>query len=349
MLLVTLLVGTTTGLAETKDEGPPKPAKLFNSDDTLSISLQAPWRDVERKEKYQGTYPATIKYTDELGNSMTHELTVERRGITRQQVCRYPPIKLRFEKEAVKGTTFRGQKSLKLVTHCEKATRFEQYYILEMLAYRMYNLLTDYSFRIRPLSVTYADSESGKSDGPRFAFLIEDDSDVAKRNDLKKLRIPRIRPSQMEPRLSSIFSLYQYMIGNVDWAALSGPDPKECCHNVKLIAPRPFEPKDLIYPVPYDFDSSGLVDANYAAPPNGLPIKSVTQRLFRGYCSHNDTLEDARKHILTQEDAIFALVGNETRLNSGSQKKTNNYLEKYFKILKDPKDFEKQIISKCRK
>jgi hypothetical protein len=301
LLMAILLAGTAPVLAQAKEDGPPKPAKLFDNDETLTVTMRAPWIDLERKVKYQGAYPATIEYTDDLGNSMTHEMTVERRGITRQRVCRYPPVKLRFEKERVKGTTFRGQKSLKLVTHCE------------------------------------------------FAFLIEDDSDVAKRNNLKKLRTPRITPSQLEPQLSSYFSLFQYMIGNVDWAALSGPDPKECCHNVKLLAPKPLGPQDWIYPAPYDFDSSGLVDADYAAPPNGLPINSVTQRLFRGYCRHNTTLEDARTHILEKKAAILALIENEERLQSGSKKKASKYIGKYFEILEDQDDFESQIISRCRK
>ena len=163
---------------------------------------------------------------------MTLDMTAVRRGITRQRVCDFPPIKLHFEKEDVQGTAFRGQRSLKMVTHCKKPTRYEQYYILEMLAYQMYNLITDYSFQVRPLKVNYVDSKTGKTDESRFAFLIEDDSDVAKRHELKKLQIPKPRLSQLEPQVTSEFSLFQYLIANVDWAALSGPDPKECCHNV---------------------------------------------------------------------------------------------------------------------
>jgi hypothetical protein len=348
LLLAVLLITAGPVLAEEAEDAS-EPAKLFTTNDTLDIKIFAPWLEIERNERFQGTYPAKIEFTDELGNSHSIEATVERRGITRQQVCRYPPIKLRFEKDKVKGSTFRGQDSLKMVTHCEKSTRFEQYYLLEMLAYRMYNLITDYSFRVRPLSVTYADSKKGKSDGPRFAFLIEDDGDVAKRHDLKKLEIPKVKSYRLDSQVGSDFALFQYMIGNVDWAALSGPDPKECCHNVKLIAPRPLEPDDVIFPVPYDFDSSGLVDAHYAAPPNGLGINSVTQRLYRGYCVHNGTLENSRQGILAQESAIYALIDDENRLKSGNAKSAKKYLAKFFDIMKDPEDFEKLITGRCRK
>ena len=335
--------------ATAADDDSPKPAKLFSSDDTLAVTLTAPWRKLERDERYQGAYPARIQYRDESGADVQLDLTVERRGVKRQAACSFPPIRLRFEKETVKGTTFRGQTSLKMVTHCEKSTRFDQYYVLEMLAYRMYNLITDYSFRVRPLDVTYLDSDTGKAGESRFAFLIEDDGDVAKRNDLKKLKIPKVSAGRLEPEVASLFALFQFMIGNVDWAATAGPDPTECCHNVKLIAPKPLKQDDYIIPLAYDFDSAGLVDAPYAAPPDGLPINSVTQRLYRGYCLHNASLPAARQQVLERESALRALIAAEDRLTSGSRKKADRYLGSFFDMLKDPGDFEKYVTEKCRK
>ena len=350
LAILSLLLAVALPLcAQEKQDEEPKPAQLFSSDDTLNVTLTAPWRDIVRNEKKQDPYPAKIEFTDELGNTMSLDMTAQRRGLTRQRVCDFPPIKLRFEKEKVKGTTFRGQKSVKMVTHCKRPARYEQYYILEMLAYQMYNLITDYSFRVRPLNVNYVDSKTGKTEESRFAFLIEDNSDVAKRNGIKKLEIAKIRPSQLEPKVTSEFTLFQYMIANVDWAALSGPDPKECCHNVKPIAPDPLTPQDKIYPIPYDFDSAGLVNAHYAAPAQGLPIRSVTTRLYRGYCRQNSTLEDARKLFLTQESAILALISDENRLNENTKKKATKYIAKFFKTIKDPDDFERLIIEKCRK
>lgn len=334
--------------AQESTSKPDKPTKLFSATEVMNVTLTAPWQKIVKNKRNQGAYPARLDYTDEFGRPVSLKLTVERRGVKRQDVCRFPPIKLRFEKEQVKGTAFRGQKSIKMVTHCEKASRFEQYYVTEMLAYRMYNLLTDYSFRVRQLKVNYVDSESNPPYEGRFAFLIEDDSDVAKRNDLKKLVIPAVDVRRLDTNLTSEMAVFQYLIGNVDWAALSGPDPEECCHNVKLIAPRPLQPGDIIYPIPYDFDSSGLVNPDYAAPPDSVPIKFVTQRLFRGYCRQNHTLGPAREKILSHRAAILALVDNEPLLNSSKRKSVANYLERGFEILEDPKDFEKNITEKCR-
>ena len=338
-----------------------KPLKLFESEDTLVIEMTAPWHEFVRNKDYKGSYPAKLEYTDELGNVESLDLTVERRGVTRQRVCKIPPVKLRFEKGSAKGTTFRGQGSLKMVTHCESREGFEQYYVLEMLAYRMYNLLTDYSFRVRPLTVTYYQVEDPdekesrfsfvkkkKSEGPVFAFLIEDDKDVANRFDLNKLKVGQISPKQLDSEESSVFSLFQYMISNVDWAATGGPDPSECCHNAKLIGPEPTKPGDVIHAIPYDFDSSGLVDSPYAHPPESLPVRSVTQRLYRGYCAHNASLDTARREMLAKEQAIYDLVESEDRLEPGRKKKAVRYLAEFFEIMRDDDEFQKKVVKKCR-
>ena len=346
-MVLVFLLSLSPVIAAEEEGSTVTPAKLFTTSDVLSVKMTAPWRDIERKEKYKGTYPAKVEFTDELGNATSLEMTVERRGLTRQMVCRYPPVKLRFDKEAIKGTTLHGQKSLKMVTHCDKGSRYEQYYILEMLAYQMYNLITEFSFRVRPLAVTYVDSERGGDDDPKFAFVIEDDKAVAKRNGQKKLDTPRIKPSRLEPREANNFALFEYLIGNLDFSPLSGPNPKKCCHNAKLIGQDP--DKDPVYAIPYDFDSAGLVNAEYAMPPENLPVQNITQRLYRGFCLHNATLPDARQRFLDHEQAILGLVQNEPQLKSSVRKKALKYLDKFFDILKDDKKFQKKITGKCRK
>ena len=350
VLIALMLALSITAPANAAEDEAGKPPGLFDSDETLSIRLSAPWQDIVRDKGYQEPYPATIEYVDANGATVTHVGTVERRGVKRQEACDFPPIRLRFEKEAVKGTSFRGQTSLKMVTHCEKADRFDQYYRMEMLAYRMYNLVTDFSFRVRPLNVTYVDSKRDSVYDTRFAFVIEDDSDLAKRNGMKKLRIPYILPNRFDDLTSSRMSLFQFMIGNVDWSALRGPDPEECCHNVKLAAPDPFTDDALAYPVAYDFDSSGLVDPPYAAPPEGLGINSITQRLYRGYCRNDDVkMNEVRQQFIALEPAVMAIVSQDEMLNDRSKKKAMRFLDKFFELLKDDKDFERYVLRKCRK
>jgi len=319
---------------------------LFQSDDDLEITISAPWRDMVRDKRNQAPYSATLRYADEFGDDRRIPLTVERRGKTRQEVCRFPPIRLRFDKEDVAGTVFEGNKSIKMVTHCDNGRRWEQYYVLEMLAYRIYNLITDRSFRVRPLSVTYHDSDRDKADGPRFAFMIEDDKLVADRNGLDKFDAVEIRPEQLDSLESSRFALFQYLIGNADWSSLGGPPGDDCCHNAKLIVPESGAP---VYALPYDFDSSGLVDAHYAVPNEALRITRVTQRLFRGFCLHNATLESARAEFLEKRRAIAAIVEAEQLLRSRNRSRAIRYLNEFYDVVEDDARFERAITNACRK
>ena len=318
---------------------------LFESDDGIEITISAPWREVVRDRRNQAPYPATLHYADESGGRSI-PLTVERRGKTRQEVCRFPPIRLRFDKSDVAGTVFAGNKSIKMVTHCNNGQRWEQYYVLEMLAYQMYNLITDRSFRVRPLSVTYHDAERDNDDGPRFAFIIEDDKLVADRNGLDKFDAVEIRPAQLDSLESSRFALFQYLIGNADWSSLSGPVDDGCCHNAKLIAPESGAP---VYALPYDFDSAGLVDAHYAVPNEALRITRVTQRLFRGFCLHNATLQSAREEFLDSRRALEMIVQTEPRLQPRYRVRATRYLGDFFDVVEDDRRFERAITDACRK
>ena len=325
---------------------PSKAPGLFASETPLSMTISAPWRVFMRKKERLSGYPATLAYTDDSGAARSMALTVEARGITRLKVCKFPPVKLVFDKEAIKGTPFRGNKSLKLVTHCGNGERWEQYPVREMLAYRIYNLVTERSFRVRPLTVTYVDSDDRSTDGPHFGFLIEDDSALARRNDLEKLDIPKPRLAQLDPLENNRFALFQFLIGNTDWAVLSGPSDDRCCHNSELIGPKSGA---TVYAVPYDFDSSGLVDAHYAAPNPSLPIRSNTERLFRGFCAYQATLGAARREFLQHRAQIMDLVREEKRLSARSSNAVQSYLGKGLDILADDEEFAANVMAKCRK
>lgn len=331
---------------DNEEDSGPKPEKLFASNETFTISISGPWRDIVRNSKVQDAYPGSMQFTDSLGQAHNIPITVERRGITRQVVCKYPPIKLRFNKEDVKGTPFRGMDELKLVTHCDKGDRWEQYYVKEYLAYRFFNQITEKSYRARSLYITYIESSNNSAEDPRFGFLIEDTADLAKRNDLSKLDIAETKPSKLDKVQAARVALFQYLIANVDFEILSGPKDDKCCHNARLIGD---ESGTNVVAVPYDFDSSGFVDAHYAVPNDFLGIRSVTQRLYRGFCSHNAEMEAVRQEYIAKEADIMGLINAETRLNPRSVKTANKFVGEFFETLKSDKDFQQDIIGKCRK
>ena len=319
---------------------------LFESGTTLTVTLQADWPAIVRTKNDPRRHPAVLGYADAAGRQHRIDATVETRGLTRRRICRLPPLRIRFARDATRGTEFEGQRSLKMVTHCRRGAASEQLYVKELLAYRIFNHVTDHSFRVRPLAVTYVDAAGGAADGPRFAFLVEDLDDVARRNGHRRARRMPVRPDEYEPMALTRFMMFQYLIGNTDWEVLATPGLEECCHNVRLTAAGD---ATALVAVPYDFDSAGLVDAGYAVPDGRLPIRSVTDRLYRGFCGHNDSLEPVRAQFLASRDAVLALVRDEARLSDAREATTLRYFGEFYATLEDPARFAREISGKCRR
>jgi len=346
VMLVALFFAAHPTLAGAKGGDQARSPKLFSTEATLALTLTAPWKEFARNKNAKTNYPATLEYVDEAGAKHSLSLTVTTRGHNRLKVCKFPPIKLIFEKEAVKETPFHGNKSLKLVTRCDSDERSEQYVVKEILAYRIYNLVTERSFKARPLAITYVDRADHSSDGPHFAFLLEDDSDVAKRNDLGKLDVTTLDLAQLEPLEASRMSLFEYLIGNTDFAVLTGSPGKPCCHNAVLLGENK---PSKVFAAPYDFDSSGLVDTNYSTPSPVLKIRSNRDRVFRGFCAKNETLAAARREFLRLEPQILGLARTESHLTTASREAVNDYLSKGFEVLRDDGKFARDVTEKCRK
>ena len=341
-LLLSSLLGLAIASAHAREGGRP----LFESEATLPLTLEAPWSQLVKNKEARQRFPATVLHADAGGRTVRLQATVEPRGLTRLRMCRFPPLRLRLGGAIAAEDPFAGQRSLKMVTHCRPGAAHEQYYFQELLAYRLYNLATGLSFRVRPLSVTYRDSATGHEDGPRFAFLIEDLRDLAKRNGRVPSPRPEFAPGDFDPEQMTRFMLFQYLIGNTDFDVLSGPRSDACCHNVRVIG---HAQGGGLVAVPYDLDSAGMIDAGYAAPHHRLPITSVRQRLFRGFCVHNDLLEPVRTEFLDRRDAILGLVRTDARMSPARRRDTLDYFHEFFDILASDTRFAREIRGKCRK
>lgn len=342
-LLIGLLLISPLSLAA-KDVKPPK---LFEDPGVIEVVLTGPWKTVKRNVKDDVLYPVKLSYEGADGQQHVLDAEVAPRGITRRlRVCKFPPLKIHFDKDKTKGTEFRGNKSLKLVTYCQVNTKYEQYYVKEFLVYRIYNLLTELSFRVRPMIIEYKDSEDEDDSITRFSFLIEDVDDVAERNGFKELSIATTPHTKLDPASTSILSIFQFMIGNLDWAATGGPKEDSCCHNSRLIG----ESNKAVprYGVPYDFDSSGLVNAHYASPPNSLRMRNIRQRLYRGFCAFNGELPQTVQLFNEKKAEILALFENNSDLNDRTRRDAISYIDDFYEILNDPKRFKRYITDKCR-
>ncbi len=321
-------------------------AGLFDQAAEIAVVLEFPVRRMLRERDARTPMPATLHYHDAEGRQVSLPLQVRSRGHTRLRLCDFPPIRLEFDKAQTAGSVFAGERGLKLVTQCKADRKYRDYVRLEQRIYEAYALLTPVAFRTRTLAVTFVDSAERMTPISGPAFLIEDDSAVAKRNGLRKRRVPSLTPADVDPGQVALLELFQFMIGNTDWSVhlpMDGTD--ECCHNIRVLGPRKEE--GVFTLVPFDFDQSGMVDAEYAAVSPGIGVRRVRQRIYRGLCSRNAEVPAAIERFRESRPQIEqAFQGR--GLGDFAARRAASYLGSFYEILSDPKQVQERIYGYCR-
>jgi len=216
---------------------------LFQDDTVIRVVLTAPLSQAyaQRTQDARIYFPGQWSYTNEDGTIQRLDVGIRTRGVFRRETCRTPPLQLNFKKAQVKETVFAGQNKL-------------------------IQILTDKSFGTRLVRLSYLDSDEKLAPWTDLVFVIEDDGDLAKRLDLKKIKVASNQFHQLESATTALAELFQFLIANNDYSVLAAREGDACCHNTEILASK--DDADVRFPVPYDFDFSGLVNAPYAAPPN---------------------------------------------------------------------------------
>ncbi len=326
-------------------------APLFSSHDLLTLVLEADFHTMRREDRRDDDSeerPAVMRWETADGTSGVQEIQLQTRGNFRlaKRNCEFPPLRINVKKKQTKNTVFEGQDKLKLVTACKLGRSYwEQYVVKEYLIYRTFNLLTDLSFRVKPARVTYVDTSGEDDTFSRFAFLIEDDSDMAVRNGGRKQdwESGQLHPLQLENHHAILLDVFQFMIGNTDWSGVE-------MHNMELFRP----PSGPLSTVPYDFDFSGLVDARYAEPDRTLPIRDVRDRHFRGFCPgqvgrNPEAYEEVYAFFREKKEEIYRLWREEPLLAEETREDSLEYLEEFYEILEDPDRIQRQMMADCRR
>jgi hypothetical protein len=321
-----------------------KQQPLFASPDPLRLTLEADWGAVFKERGDSSTpHPAKLSLTGAVGEATQLDVEVQTRGHFRLQraTCNFPPIRVSFPRSGLKQTVFAGQRHLKLTVHCQDhRDRYQQNVLLEYLIYRTFNLLTEQSFRARLAHVTYLDLAGKRDTLTRYAFFIENDDRMAARLGGKVLDMKNVHDETTERKQMILVAVFEYFLGNTDWSVWAG-------HNIVLVAAPPESPEP--FAVPYDFDWSGVIDAPYARPDYRLPIKSVRERLFRGYCRTSEELAPVFRLFNEKKEAIYALYREQEGLDPKVRDDALKYYDAFYKTINSPRDLDWAFMRNCRK
>ena len=285
--------------------------------------------------------PGEIIYRDVDGSEKRLSVRIRTRGRWKTANCNFPALFVFFTPSQTRGTLFEGEKMLPLTTHCKYRSKiYERYALIEYIAHRLYQLVTDLSLHTRLLHITYVNTETGKSI-VRYGFFIEHFDRFAARTDKVLHREKKIDLYKTIPREMATVALFQFMIGNLDWSAYAS-------HNIAH-----FRDLDgITTPVPYDFDYSGLVNAEYAGPPaklqDSLHLSSTRDRRYRGFCWPGLNWSDLFDRFQRVRDDVYAEVASTPGLSKTARYDVKDYLERFYKIIDSEKRRRRLIMESCR-
>jgi hypothetical protein len=325
---------------------PAKPNPLFANSEILEITITAPFSMLMRERPVDEDVAGQLTYSDADLGEVVLDIGIRTRGRYRQQksVCPFAPLRLNFKKKATDKTVFRQTDKIKLVTHCRDGSeRYSQGVLREYLAYRIFNTMTDKSFRVRLLQVTYVETDSQNPDKVNFAFLIEHRDKLAKRLGMKVLDIEKTTVEALDPRHTNLASVFQYFIGNTDFSPIRGAKGEPCCHNYVLMSPE----GGPIFSIPYDLDMSGLVNARHATPNPRFRIRSVRTRLYRGRCANNEYLDETLQAYRDRKQDIYQLVTGLTELSNDTRKRITGYIDDFYAIIDNQGRVESRMKARC--
>ncbi|MBA2706532.1 MAG: hypothetical protein H0U59_01840 [Gemmatimonadaceae bacterium] len=346
-----LIVGNTLDAQGPADATTPRPAAkvkkprtggvFFETHEPLALTFTTNLRRLRADKADKAPWrSATISYAGPDGTPLVVPALARTRGIWRLKTCEIPPIRLNLTSEATKGTLLDGLDKPKLVSFCRDDDSYEQYVLQELQLYRIYALLTPMSHRVRAVRVTYADSASGKPFATRYAFVMDEPDVMAARNNAQLLNLTGARAHDLESYHSALVGVFQYFIGNTDYS-ING------LHNAELLQSE----DGVIYPVAYDFDFSGAVNARYATVDPSLSVRRVRDRLMRGYCAEPGDFTKVFALFNSKKEAIWALYSDPVGklLSRRVVDDTLRFFEDFYEAINDPRRAKKEILDACRR
>ncbi len=335
-LLFIAFIATTTCLAQVQRVDS---IRFFLDEEPLEMELTTDIRALQKQKGQDVFQDASVKIKFPDGSLISETIQVGARGKFRRGYCKIPPIMMNFRTAGAPQLSSLGK--LKLVLGCSSAFADEELLLKEFVVYKLYNLLTDKSFRVRLLKTTYVDTHNRVKSFTQYAFLIEDDADMARRNNCKKKEHGVVLTEATNRDMMTMVSIFQYMIGNTDWSVPNN-------HNIKLIYSRENENQPP-FAVPYDFDYCGLVNASYAVPNEIIGTEKVTQRVYRGFPRTMEELQITLDIFRAKKEAILSLVRNFSLLGEKVRRTMAGYLEEFFRFIESKSNVQSAFIDNARK
>jgi hypothetical protein len=289
---------------------------LYNGKDVpVALRLELPMDSILAKSNNEQT--ARVIFTDVNGQAQNWNLDVAIRGKFRRQ--------FNFSKKELKAAGLDSWDKYKLVSTCSADPLAKNLVLKEYLAYRAYNMLSPWSFRVQWVEITFVDANGNHAPRVEAGFLIEETDEMAARIGGKELENPIGQPAAaFHPQAEVTQALMQYLVSNGDWSM-------PLARNVKVVE----MPDGKLIPVGYDFDFSGWVGAPYASPTGDIGQQSIYQRIYQGYVQPDAIMREVATNFREHRREVLSLINNFYALPGEDRVVMYRFASRFFKELND--------------
>jgi hypothetical protein len=314
---------------------------LFEINEPLNLTLQFNIKEFQKSRKDEKYHKAEMTCRVSETFQVTHDVRVRARGKYRRDNCQMPPFWLNIRYAGIEAEDLADVVKMKVVTRCHSSTQYEYYVLREYLVYKIYELLSPYSFNTRLVRLKYVDTGRKNKVSEDWGFIIEPEDMMAERNNAMANKSDVLSVRTVNKEIMDHVAYFSYMIGQSDFSVTGR-------HNLKILTLKDYGPTGYI-PVPYDFDYTGMVDAHYATPgDDNLGITSVRERYYLGACGSKEDHEQTIAWLESYRDEIKDLILSFEYMDERERVKVWDYLESYFEETQQKGFIERRIDPTCR-
>jgi len=299
---------------------------LLNFQEVVEVELFTNFEKMDSLRKTNEYQGATFAFEGPDEKVSKWAIKVRTRGKYRRRICDQPPIKLNFVKPELEKAGLRKDDELKLVTQCKNGSTGKDYVLREYLAYQLYQIISDNSYRSQLVRIKYNCTATGDVD-KGWGIILEDEKTLARRLNAKSCdECYGRKKEQFESSELTKASLYQYMIGNTDFSVTLSK-------NIKIFTKKN-DPDSTLTVAPYDFDFSGLVNASYSLPRAEHGQKTVRDRVFLGLSS-DEELAPTIEHFKAKKEELFDRIDSFKLLSKSSRNDIKSYLKDFYSSIEE--------------
>ncbi len=315
--------------------------ELFNREEPLKLTLKSDFKTIRKSRTKDFYIPGDMTCYLDDSLQVVCPVRLKARGIYRRKNCAMPPMWLNIRNSGIETEELSGIRRIKMVNICRSGGHYSDYLLREYLVYKIYNLVTPYSFRVRLIDLKMIDTGKEDRETQGWAFLIEPDEMMARRLQAWEIISDELAMRTVNQEAMDILAMFQYMIGNPDFSVTGR-------HNLKILDTGTTGDASDYIPVPYDFDFTGFVNAIYATPNAKYELGSVKERVFVGPCRDRVSYEKAIAVLEAVRDEFESHIWFLDYLSEEERFDMIGYIESFFATAENERFIDREISSTCK-